>query len=138
DLSARLQRAGARAETAHAGSLKALKGRCDLVLVDAPCSGSGSWRRDPLGKWRLTPRRLDEIGQAQHLALAAAAAYVRPGGRLVYATCSLLVSENEERFAAWLGGDAAGDVLRLTPDMGGDGFFAAAARRAEGDVFVVA
>jgi 16S rRNA (cytosine967-C5)-methyltransferase len=136
DLPARLERAGARAETPGAGGMAALRGACDLVLVDAPCSGSGSWRRDPLGKWRLTPERLEDIAQAQREALSAAAAHVRPGGRLVYATCSLLICENDARFQAWLGA-APARALRLTPDMGGDGFYAAAARRAEGDVFVV-
>ena len=69
------------------------QGAADLVLVDAPCSGSGTWRRNPEGRWRLTPERLDRLVAAQRRLLGIAAEIVRPGGRLVYAVCSLLSRE---------------------------------------------
>ena len=78
-------------------------GPFDLVLVDAPCSGSGTWRRQPELKWRLTQARLAQFTRTQDELLARAAVLVRPGGRLVYATCSVLPCENERRIAAFLG-----------------------------------
>ena len=70
-------------------------------LVDAPCSGSGTWRRNPEGRWRLTPERLDRLVDVQGRLLDIGAELVRPGGRLVYAVCSLLSREGAgqiERF----------------------------------------
>jgi len=123
----------------------------DRVLVDAPCLGIGSWRRNPDAKWRATPNDLAELQIRQHDILASAARLVKPGGRLVYVTCSLLREENEaqaERFLAetsdftlypvglaWA--DAIGtpcpatsDYLRLTPAQHGtDGFFVAVFER---------
>jgi len=94
----RLKRAGARnVQVLPAGevdALKALEGRMDLVFVDAPCSGSGVWRRRPDAKWRLTPEALAHRIAEQREVLELAAPLVRPGGRLVYATCSVLPSEN--------------------------------------------
>ncbi len=105
------------------------EGRFDTVLVDAPCSGSGSWRRDPLGKWRLTDDRLAELHSAQREALSQAAAYVRQGGRLTYATCSVLPSENSGQVAYFLELNKdfeLEDTLELWPDRDGcDGFYAA-------------
>ena len=72
----------------------------DLVFLDAPCSGSGTWRRQPELKWRLTPERLSELCRLQEMLLEEAAARVSVGGRLVYATCSVLPQENEDRVAA--------------------------------------
>jgi|SRR5579871_2946050 len=69
----------------------------DLVFLDAPCSGSGTWRRQPELKWRLTQERLDTLTRTQDALLAEAATHVKAGGRLVYATCSILPSENEDR-----------------------------------------
>ena len=74
----------------------------DVVLLDAPCSGTGTWRRQPELRWRLTPERLTELRTTQDALLGQAAAHVKPGGRLVYATCSILPSENEDRVAAFL------------------------------------
>lgn len=121
DLPARAARAGARIEIATPASLAGLVGRCDLVFVDAPCSGSGSWRRDPGGKWRLTPARLADLRRVQAEILSEASRYVAPGGRLAYATCSLLAVENEA--GARHVGRPPARVLRLTPANGTDGFY---------------
>jgi len=77
-------------------------GRFDLVFLDAPCSGTGTWRRQPELRWRLTPERLAELTRLQDWLLDDAARHTGPGGRLVYATCSLLPEENEDRVAAFL------------------------------------
>lgn len=101
----RLTRAGATCvEPLTAGDAEALAeaGRFDCVLVDAPCSGSGTWRRKPDAKWRLRPTSLLERLAEQRDVLATAAAHVRPGGRLVYVTCSVLPAENGEQIAAFL------------------------------------
>lgn len=131
-LPERARRAGAEVTLLAPGETAGLDAACDLVLVDAPCSGSGTWRRQPEAKWRLTPELLASRTASQDAILADAAAAVRPGGRLVYVTCSLLAVENDERVARFLDnhpGFAAGRApLRLTPreggDGGGDGFFA--------------
>ena len=75
-------------------------GPFDAVFVDAPCSGTGTWRRQPELRWRLTPGRLAELMALQDRLLDQAAGLVRPGGRLVYATCSILGCENQDRMAA--------------------------------------
>lgn len=105
----------------------------DLVLVDAPCSGSGSWRRDPEGKWALTPARLAALQAEQAAILHRAAAMVAPGGVLAYATCSLLAEENTEQTRAFRQahpGWQPETELSLTPLSGGDGFHLAVMRRA--------
>lgn len=134
----------------------------DRVLVDAPCSGSGTWRRHPEQKKRLTPERLEELMGMQDDVLNKAAPLTKPGGQLVYATCSLLAEENEQRIEAFLKGhdefkvvpiqtvwaqtlkkvdfpikvDEAQDFpafLRLTPHSHGtDGFFVAVLERKAG------
>lgn len=76
--------------------------RCDLVLVDAPCTGTGTWRRNPDAKWRTRPGALEQRMKEQDEALEAAARFVKPGGALAYVTCSLLVEEDEDRVAAYL------------------------------------
>jgi 16S rRNA (cytosine967-C5)-methyltransferase len=104
----------------------------DLVLADAPCSGSGSWRRDPEGKWRLTEARLAELCALQAQILDRCADLVAPGGRLAYATCSLLDVENRTqitRFLARSHGWRRDSELRLTPLQGGDGFYLAVLAR---------
>jgi len=99
----RLKRAGARnVQVAKPRGLAGLEGRMDLVLVDAPCSGSGTWRRRPDTKWRLSPQSLERRTHEQDAALDAAVRFVRPGGRLAYITCSLLAEENDARVAALL------------------------------------
>ncbi len=92
--------------------LKRLHGKFDRVLVDAPCSGLGTLRRNPDLKWRQTPQTVAELTAKQASILRAAAALVKPGGRLVYATCSLLPEENEEIVAAFL---RARPDFRLVP-----------------------
>ena len=128
---------------------KRLAGKLDRVLVDAPCSGFGTLRRNPDLKWRYGPERVAALAAEQYCILAAASRLVKPGGRLIYATCSILEEENErvvERFAQEVSGFAAmscaeilaqqkiplqtGNYLRLWPHLHGtDGFFAAAFAR---------
>ena len=118
--------------------------RADLVLVDAPCSGTGTWRRNPEARWRLTPARLDRLLETQAAVLEIGAALVRPGGALVFVVCSLLDAEGPERIArfraarpGWQAehvdlplGRAHRDGWRLTPASDGtDGFFVARLRR---------
>lgn len=127
DLPARAERAGLKVRCVTTGELDAL-GRFDVVLVDAPCSGSGSWRRDPEGKWALTPARLDEVAALQARILVDAAPLVAPGGALVYATCSMIDAENRDQVAGFLArhpGWTLSLQRRFTPLEGGDGFFAA-------------
>ena len=105
----------------------------DLILTDVPCSGSGSWRRDPQGKLALDAARLAQIQQVQAQIMDRAAPMVAPGGVLAYATCSLLHSENAAQVAAFLarhsGWRQTGE-LRLTPLQGADGFYLALLTRA--------
>ncbi|MEL6371141.1 MAG: RsmB/NOP family class I SAM-dependent RNA methyltransferase [Pseudomonadota bacterium] len=77
--------------------LAALKGSMDLVFVDAPCTGSGTWRRHPDAKWRLTEKQLAKRREEQQTVLSEARTFVKPGGRLIYVTCSFLPSENEDQ-----------------------------------------
>ena len=101
----RLKRAGVRNAQVlarNAPGLPGLVGRMDRVLVDAPCTGVGVWRRRPDSKWRVTADSLQRRMAEQDSVLAEAAAFVRPGGVLIYATCSLLRPENQERIAAFL------------------------------------
>jgi 16S rRNA (cytosine967-C5)-methyltransferase len=100
----RLERAGARnvqlrAPRGKQDVLADIEGRCDIVLIDAPCTGTGTWRRHPDAKWRLAPGALELRLKAQRQLLSDAARFVKPGGRVVYVTCSLLREENEDRIA---------------------------------------
>ncbi len=101
----RLRRAGTRNVQVHDDprQLDVMKVKLDAVLVDAPCTGTGTWRRRPDTKWRLTQKNLDERIAQQQDALGEAAKYVKPGGALLYVTCSVLPEENDrqvERFCA--------------------------------------
>ncbi|MBL8908621.1 MAG: RsmB/NOP family class I SAM-dependent RNA methyltransferase [Rhizobiales bacterium] len=102
----RLQRAGVRNVQVVAADegdrIDALTGRLDCLLIDAPCSGSGSWRRKPDAKWRLTDRQLAARGAEQAALLERGAALLKTGGRLVYVTCSVLPEENADQIAAFL------------------------------------
>jgi 16S rRNA (cytosine967-C5)-methyltransferase len=106
----RLKRAGARnVQTLPPGdseTLAGFEGRMDLVLIDAPCSGAGVWRRRPDAKWRLTPVQLLERQAQQRALLSIAAPLVKPGGTLAYVTCSLLPQENDQQIEAFLEGNA--------------------------------
>jgi len=156
----RLKRAGAHnvqvIPADEPARLETLVGRMDVVLVDAPCSGSGAWRRKPDAKWRLGPRTLETRLTEQRAVLALAVPLVRPGGRLVYVTCSVLPEENVDQIAAFLAAngdfrllpyrdvwaealatdppvsaDGNDETLLLTPaGHGGDGFFVAVLERA--------
>ncbi|PYE86234.1 RsmB/NOP family class I SAM-dependent RNA methyltransferase [Pseudoroseicyclus aestuarii] len=122
DIAPRAARAGVTIDLAAPGAAP----MADLVLVDAPCSGSGTWRRAPDAKWRLTPERLEDLLRLQDEILDTAAGRVRQGGVLAYATCSILAEENEARIAAFLSrnpGWRAALAWRRLPDDSGDGFF---------------
>ncbi len=151
----RLKRAGARNVQVMVGgdedALAALKAKMDLVVIDAPCTGTGAWRRRPDAKWRLSPQALEKRQAEQVRVLDAGVALVKPGGRLVYITCSVLAEENTDQVDAFLarhagfqvvpygevwaeavGGeppasaDGRTDTLMLTPACHGtDGFFIA-------------
>jgi 16S rRNA (cytosine967-C5)-methyltransferase len=125
DLPERATRAGARLQVLPPGRA-AKSAPYGLVLADVPCSGSGTWRRDPEAKWRLTPARLAELTALQSRLLREAAGLVAPRGWLAYTTCSLLREENEDRIADFLA--AAPEWVRVRQiryglDCEGDGFF---------------
>jgi len=156
----RLERAGARnvqvrAPRGKADVLADLEARCGLVLIDAPCTGTGTWRRHPDAKWRIAPGALEERFAEQLELLDKAPRFVKPGGRLVYVTCSLLRDENEDQIARFLEGHAdfsavpaeeaaakaglpelarfaspLGAGIRLTPHSAGtDGFYVCVLKR---------
>lgn len=104
----------------------------DLVLVDAPCSGTGTWRRNPELRWRLTPARLARLTDVQARLIDLGASLLKPGGRLVFAVCSVLDAEGRDQAMAAAArlGLAAGPMLRLSPGHDGcDGFFVAQLER---------
>ncbi len=118
-------------------------GKADHVLVDAPCSGSGTWRRSPEGRWRLDPAELARLNHLQDHVLGLAARLVRPGGTIAFVTCSVLDAEGPDRIAAFLAahpawrseplslpfGTPRGAGMRLDPlHHGTDGFFVACLR----------
>jgi 16S rRNA (cytosine967-C5)-methyltransferase len=127
DLPDRAARAGVRITSLSTSSLPS-NAPYSLVLCDVPCSGSGTWRRAPDAKWRLTPERLAALCGIQGGILDEAAALIDRGGRLVYATCSLLREENERQIEAFLGRRAGWSCVaqhRFDVSDGGDGFFVA-------------
>ncbi|MBP0615886.1 RsmB/NOP family class I SAM-dependent RNA methyltransferase [Jiella mangrovi] len=126
----RLARAGARNVQIHdpREDMAGLFGTMDLTLVDAPCTGSGTWRRRPDAKWRLSQAALDKRMAEQDAVLDRAARFVKPGGRLAYVTCSLIAEENAGRIAAFLDrqagkgfgvADAGARWADLLPDAAG-------------------
>lgn len=150
DTIRRGQRAGVRnlqiRSPIEAQPLKGLEGKIDVVFVDAPCTGAGTWRRHPDAKWRLSPDQLAKRQIEQDSVMEDASAFVKAGGRMIYVTCSLLTEENEDRVAAFLERHPEFTVkpialdgvthvtpegyLRLTPHRAGtDGFFAAVLER---------
>jgi len=110
----RAKRAGVRnlqiRSPAGGEDLSDLEGRMDVVFIDAPCTGAGTWRRHPDTKWRLTEKQLQTRMDEQDAVLNEAARYVKPGGRIVWVTCSFLMEENEDRLGAFL--TANGDFER--------------------------
>ncbi len=155
---ARLSRLGPRANRAGAETIETrlldpgreeealadLAGVADVVLVDAPCSGTGTWRRNPEARWRLTPDRLARLTELQARLLDVAGVLVRPGGALVHIVCSLLDAEGADQVDAFLtrhpgwttdapaiaAGEPHGHGRRLTPHAHGtDGFFVARLKR---------
>ena len=154
----RLTRAGVTnvnvVDAGRADTLKSLGARFDVVLVDAPCTGSGTWRRRPDAKWRIKPANLAERQADQRSVLETASKMLRPGGRLIYVTCSVLPEENNQQVEAFLSthgdfklepyadvwrkhigtepppsADGRDDSLLLTPSRHGtDGFFIASFR----------
>ena len=105
-LYARAKRAGVRnlqvRSPAGDEGLDDLAGKMDVVFVDAPCTGAGTWRRHPDTKWRLTEKQLERRISEQDVVLREASRFVKPGGRMVWVTCSFLMEENEDRLAAFL------------------------------------
>jgi 16S rRNA (cytosine967-C5)-methyltransferase len=153
DTVRRSERAGIRnlqvRSPVYADPLKGLAGKMDVVFVDAPCTGAGAWRRHPDTKWRLTAEALKKRTADQDAVLDHAAQFVKPGGRIVYVTCSILPEEDEDRVAAFLARTIDFSVkpatsnpklvqnltgegyLRLSPRASGtDGFFVAVLERA--------
>ncbi|WP_298397344.1 RsmB/NOP family class I SAM-dependent RNA methyltransferase [Sphingobium sp.] len=150
-LEPRAERAGATFietllmdQSHEARGLAALNGRADVVLVDAPCSGTGTWRRNPEARWRLTPARLARLVAEQARILDFAALVVAPGGVLLYATCALTDREGRDQVEAFLTRHAGweaepidlpvgrphGAGLLLTPGHdGSDGFYFARLKR---------
>ena len=127
DLPARAKRAGAHIKRIASQDL-ARNAPYDIVLCDAPCSGSGAWRRAPQGKWTLTPERLLELTAIQDEILANAAALLAPSGTLVYATCSVFRAENEDRIERFLNQHKNWKCAlskRFDITTNGDGFFTA-------------
>ena len=153
----RLRRAGSRnvQVVSSLAGLAPLQGQMDLVLVDAPCTGSGTWRRRPDAKWRVSRKQLETRMAEQSTILDAASAYVKPGGQLAYVTCSVFEEENRQQVAAFshreprfslldhrelwdrrFAGhphapriDPAGGISLSPAKTGTDGFFFAALRR---------
>lgn len=133
ELKRRARRAGAfnieTREIASSKTLKRLAGTADRVLIDAPCTGLGVLRRNPDAKWKLRPEFLSEITGVQQELLARYSRLVKPGGRLVYATCSILPQENELQVGEFLDSEAGREfrLLReekiLTSRSGHDGFY---------------
>jgi 16S rRNA (cytosine967-C5)-methyltransferase len=106
-IHARLERAGVRnvqirTPRGNSDVLADVTGRADLVLIDAPCTGIGAWRRNPDSKWRVRPGSLATRLKEQEAALERAAALVKPGGRIAYVTCSVLAEENDDQMHTFL------------------------------------
>jgi len=125
DLPERARRGGADIQIISPDHV-ALAQDCDLVLVDAPCSGSGAWRRNPDAKWRLGQNPLDDLIQLQREILTKARTMVKQNGLLSYATCSLFSAENQDQtnwFLQTFPGWSQRHAQSLSPLTGGDGFY---------------
>lgn len=125
-LPERAERAGARIECISAEDLADLSGKADIVFIDAPCSGSGAWRRNPDAKWRLSSERLSQLCAVQQDLLRQGANLCKPSGRLIYGTCSILNVENAQainRFTCDHPEWTPCEELTVSPNGGTDGFF---------------
>ena len=125
DLPARAGRAQVQIATLSSKDVTA-QAPYDLVFCDAPCSGSGTWRRTPDAKWQLTQDRLVDLQEMQDDVLAKAAPLVARGGVLAYATCSVLACENDQRIARFRAANPKWDIVarhHLVPGPDGDGFY---------------
>ena len=112
--------------------IKRLEKTADLVLLDVPCSGLGVLKRNPDAKWKLSPAFIDDVRKAQADILTSYSAMVKPGGSLVYATCSILYSENEDQVKKFLEGNTSFELQkerRIWPSEGFDGFYMAQFKR---------
>ncbi|MBC7166649.1 RsmB/NOP family class I SAM-dependent RNA methyltransferase [Phenylobacterium sp.] len=125
--------------------LKGLEGKMDVVFIDAPCTGSGSWRRHPDTKWRLTPEALAKRTQDQDSVLDTGATFAKVGGRLIYVTCSVLLEEDEDRVEAFLARKGEAFAVRaatvdpeLTPFLTPEGYLRLTPASADTDGFFVA
>lgn len=132
----RLKRAGienAQIISSNEPHLKKLKKKMDWVFVDAPCSGTGTFRRNPDMKWRLQPADLERLIGLQRTIFEQALSFMKPGGFIVYGTCSILKEENEEQLAHFIKTydlEMASEPLAILPTSDGpDGFYGAALRR---------
>jgi len=128
----------------HADPLKGLADRMDVVFIDAPCSGSGAWRRHPDTKWRLTSDTLARRMADQDSVLDLGAGFVKPGGRIIFVTCSVLPDEDEDRVAAFLARAPqftvrpATDRPELSAHLTPEGYLRLSPRAADTDGFFVA
>lgn len=125
DLPARAARAGAAVTLLERPAQAA---PYDLIVIDAPCSGSGSWRRDPQGKWSLTPEKLANVIAVQAQILDQAAGLLAPGGVIAYITCSMLAGENQDQITQFIARKPQFTLRhqqQFSPILGGDGFFLA-------------
>ena len=119
NLTKRTKRAGVHNVRSHVLSsendkwVKKHKQLADVVLIDAPCTGTGTWRRSPDSRWNLTQENVDSLVELQQSILQSAKRLVKPGGRLVYATCSLLEEENEQQVAAFLADNDEFEALEI-------------------------
>lgn len=125
----RLARAGVRnvqVRTPRGGAdaVSDLNGKIDCVLVDAPCTGVGTWRRNPDAKWRLRPGSLEVRRKEQATVLDRAAALVKPGGRIIYITCSILPDENDDAIAAFVEGHAGFGAVQASEALASAGLSA--------------
>jgi 16S rRNA (cytosine967-C5)-methyltransferase len=135
ELKKRSERAGisiVQTQTVSAGLIKRLTRTADRLLLDVPCSGLGVLRRNPDAKWKLSPEFIQKIKRTQQEIIRDYSSMVKPGGIMVYATCSILPGENQEQVAQFLNSDASFELMedrKIMPSDGFDGFYMARLKR---------